>query len=383
MGIKRIILLTLACAVLVPAGADEITLAADHPDTYVVRKGDTLWDISGRFLDKPWLWPRLWERNPQIENPHLIYPGDMLSLVYRDGQPMLTVRRGGARPVVKLSPQVRVQEHERAVPAIPLDAISQFLTASTVVTEDNLAGAPYVVSVGKEHLVGSIHGDLYVRGDLGDHSRFGVYRRGEAFRDADGPAGGEYLGHEAVHVATVELERAGDPATMRVLSSSREILAGDRLLPLEEQHFTEPFMPRAPDGEVRGSVISVVDGVTQIGQNQVVVLNLGTADGLETGHVLAVWQKGPLVEDRWADQPDRRTATYQETNGSLAADLGEFINRISDGIGSIQSPEPPLVALPDERAGLVMVFRTFDKVSYALVMESNRPMHLYDRVTNP
>ncbi|MDZ7752109.1 MAG: LysM domain-containing protein [Gammaproteobacteria bacterium] len=364
--------------------AQPATLAADHPDQYVVRKGDTLWDISGRFLQQPWQWPELWERNPQIDNPHLIYPGDVVSLVYRDGRPMLTVRRGGGgRPVVRLGPEVRSEPRETGIPAIPLDAIGAFLNASTVVTDETLAAAPYVVSVGKEHLIGSPHSNIYVRGVGEGDTRFAVYRRGRAYTDADGPGGGEYLGHEALHVADVEVVRDGDPATARVLRSNRELLAGDRLLPLAEDHFTEPFVPHAPDGEVRGSIISVFDGVTQIGPNQVVVLNVGENQGIESGHVLAVWQKGPLVEDRFVEQPDRRTASYEESNGGVAADMGEFFNRISDAVGSIRKEQAPLVALPDERAGLVMVFRTFERVSYALVMEAGRAMHLYDRVTNP
>ena len=383
MGMKHLSILIMTWALGGAVVAQPATLTADHPDHYVVRKGDTLWDISGRFLQQPWQWPELWERNPQINNPHLIYPGDIVSLVYRDGKPMLTVRRAGGRPVVRLGPEVRSEPLETAVPAIPLDAIGPFLNASRVVTDETLAAAPYVVSVGKEHLIGSPLGEIYVRGVEDGTTRFAVYRRGRAYTDADGTGGGAYLGHEALHVADVEVVRDGDPATARVLRSNRELLAGDRLLPLAEEHFTKPFMPHAPDDEVRGSIISVFDGVTQIGPNQVVVLNVGEDEGIESGHVLAVWQKGPLVEDRFAERPDRRTASYEDSNGSLAADMGEFFNRISDAVGSIRKEQPPLVALPDERAGLVMVFRTFEKVSYALVMEASRAMHLYDSVTNP
>lgn len=366
------------------AAAEEVALAKDHPDQYVVQKGDTLWDISGRFLDKPWLWPEVWQVNPQIANPHLIYPGDVISLVYRDGRPILTVRRaGGPRPLVKLSPEVRVESRETAIPTIPLDAISQFLNASTVLTEEEFEAAPYVLAGGKEHLMGSPHANVYVRGVGDDARRFGVYRQGRAYYDTEGAGGGEYLGHEAIHVADVELTRPGDPASVAVINSNREILVGDRLLPLEEEHFTEPFVPHAPVQAVRGSIISVFDGVTQVGRNQVVVLNLGTEDGIESGHVLAVWQKGELVEDEFASPPDRRTASYEDTTGSVSGDVGEFLNRISDAVGSIRKEQPPLVALPDERAGLVMVFRAFDKLSYALVMEATRAMHIYDRVTNP
>jgi hypothetical protein len=384
MELKKILALSVLLAVAAPSLAQEVTLAPGHPQEYVVVKGDTLWDITGRFLERPWLWPEVWQANPQIENPHLIYPGDVVSLHYRDGKPVLTVRRGGPRPVVRLSPQVRSEPRDTAIPTIPLDAVSQFLTDSRVVSEGELESAPYVVSLGRERLMGGGAIDhVYVRGrDFESGERFAIYRQGALYRNPQG-VGGEVLGREAVHVADVVVERVGDPATVRVTRAGREIQAGDRLMPLTEEEFNRPFVPRSPPEGTEGSIVSVVDGVTQIGRHQVVVLNLGSRSGIEPGHVLAVHQKGDLVEDRFAAAPDGRLATYEETTGSFSGDLAEMFNRVGDALGGITEPDPPLVALPDERAGLVMVFRAFDRVSYALVMESSRAMHIHDRVTAP
>lgn len=383
MEFKKILVLCIALVTPLPGLAEELSLAPNHPQEYTVVRGDTLWDISGRFLDKPWLWPQVWEANPQVANPHLIYPGDVISLHYRDGKPVLSLRRGGERPRVRLSPQVRSESRDGAIPTIPLDAISQFLTDSRVVADGELDAAPYVVSLGREHLLGGSIDQVYVRGgEFAAGQRFSVYRRGALYRNPQG-VGGEVLGREAAHVADIVITRGGDPATAKVTRSGREVLAGDRLMPLTEEEFNRPFVPHPPAAGSEGSIVSVVDGVTQIGQHQVVVLNLGTREGIEPGHVLAVYQKGTLVEDRFAARQDHRRATYEDTTGSFSGDVGEFFNRVGDAIGSVGASDAPLVALPDERAGLVMVFRAFERVSYALVMESFRAMHINDRVTVP
>ena len=213
MDKKKLYALMLVFAIVPLVQADTLDLAAGHPERYVVQKGDTLWDISARFLRDPWRWPDIWEKNPQIQNPHLIYPGDVVSLVYKDGQPMLRVT-SGARPSVKLSPSVRTEPLVRAIPTIPIDAIAQFLTDSRVVGEGELEAAPYIVSMGKEHLVAGTSSRVYVRGIVSDQARrFGVYRRGEAYRNPDA-AKDDVLGYEALHVADAVLEAGGDPATV-------------------------------------------------------------------------------------------------------------------------------------------------------------------------
>jgi hypothetical protein len=368
------------------------TVRNDRPDVYTVQKGDTLWDISGRFLREPWLWPEIWDANPQIENPHLIYPGDEVSLTYRDGRPILRLSRGGRGSTVKLSPKVRVVQRGSAIPAIPIDAISQFLSHPRVVGEDTLRRAPYIVSVGKEHLIAGAGFKVYARGrGLTDGERrtgrFTVYRQGSEYLD---PTSGEVLGYEAIHVGDAVVERDGDPATLRLIASKREVLRGDRLLPVDEDFVDENMWPRAPDAELNGSIIEVVEGVTQIGQYQVVVLNLGAQQGVQPGHVMGVFRKGDVIVDEFA-----KDARGEVPKPSAVIELDPEKQGGADGLSiaadqtlrSIQrlfETEPQeVITLPEERAGTVMVFRAYDRISYALVMDAVRPMHVRDTVRNP
>lgn len=317
-----------------------LLLKPDYPESYIVRKGDTLWGISARFLRDPWRWPELWHKNPKINNPHLIYPGDILTLIYIDGKPTLQVQRG--RPTVTLSPRVRVEELVRPIPTIPIEAIRQFLHRPRIVGKNELKRAPYIVSAASGHLIAGAGIDVYARGvEDNDVTEFVVVRQGQVYRE---PSDGEVLGYEAIHVADAELRRFGDPAMLSVVRSSREVLRGDRMLPAQVERFEESFIPRAPANRVDGRIIAVMDGVTQIGQYQVVVLNLGHRDEIERGHVLAVYQRGDRVLDEVRNQR---------------------------------------LQLPDERAGTLMVFRAFEQISYALVMEATDPMHVLDRVMNP
>jgi len=342
------------------AGAQGVVeLNPDHPTRYIVKRGDTLWDISAQFLVEPWRWPEIWQTNPQVANPHLIYPGDELALFYRDGQPVVQItRRGDADGVVrrqtgprtvKLSPSVRVMEGKDAVPTIPIDAIRPFLDRPRVLRAGEFEAAPYIVSPGRESLVASLGQQVFVRGlKPGDGARFGVYRRGETYRNPKDPK--DILGYEAIHVADAVVEKPGDPATVFLLTSTREVRAGDRLFPVTNDQVVSNFMPRAPKFDVNGQIISVVDGVTQIGENDIVVLDMGTRDGIEEGLVLGIFQSGSEVEDVWAEK-DRLDKIF--------------------------------VKLPELRAGTIMVFRPFDRVSYALVMQATRAMHLLDAVKNP
>ncbi len=333
-------LLAAALVTLVAHAAGGVPLNPDHPDRYVVKRGDTLWDIAERFLRDPWLWPEVWHINPQIENPHLIYPGDVISLVYLDGKPRLVLRRG--RPTVRLSPRVRERPLAEAIPTIPLDAIRPFLSRPRVLDEAAFERAAYIVASADEHLIAGSGDRVYARGiGEGPGARFAVLRRSQLYRDPDT---GEVLGVEAIHVADARVQRGGDPATLVLERSTREALVGDRLFPVDESPYTDNFFPRAPDRPVEGRIIAVFDGVSRIGQYQVVVLNRGEREGMAPGHVLAVYQAGETVRD-----PVRREK----------------------------------VTLPEERAGVVMVFRTFDRVSYALVMKATRAIRVLDRVRNP
>ncbi len=337
--------------------SDDLELRAGHPKTYVVRKGDTLWDISGKFLKKPWLWPEIWHANKQIQNPHLIYPGDVLSLAFVDGKPYLSLQRGR---YLKLQPKVREIPHDEAIPPIPLDAIAPFLSRPQVISPQDLRTAAYVVSSEEEHLVAGAGNTIYIRNlPQPPADKFTIFRTGEIYRDPGAPERG-VLGYEALHVGDAILTRNGDPGTAVVEVSKREVLVGDRLLPQIEEIAPE-FFPRAPEHEVVGKIISVVDGVTQVGQYQVAVLNLGERQGLEPGHVLAIHQSGRIVRDKVGNEIKR---------GALDA------RNTGSGAGT-------LVELPAERIGELMVFRTFADVSYALVMRIERPAHILDAVRNP
>lgn len=325
-------------------------LRADAPDVYTVVKGDTLWDISGRFLEKPWLWPEIWQINPQIDNPHLIFPGDRMRLVYVDGQPRLVVERGdaartyklGPGGAVKLRPEIRSTPLESAIPAISLDAIQGFMVQNRVVEPEVLLRAPYVVQGDSERLVLGAGDRLYVRGELNDSESFNFVRKGPIYAD---PETREVLGQEATYIGLGSVvAQEEDISTLFVTSTREEVQIGDRVLPTEQRRVDSTFYPSGPSEEVEGTIISVFSGVTQIGPYDVVVLNRGGREGLEIGNVLAIYRKGALARDRVA----------RET-----------------------------IRLPSERAGLLMVFRVFEKLSYGLVLSADRPLSVNDEVRNP
>lgn len=335
-------------------------LRPDHPERYEVVKGDTLWDIASMFLNDPWRWPEIWYHNPQVENPHLIYPGDILTLTYIDGKPRIQVQRG--RPTVKLSPRARVESLEHAIPTIPIDAVKPFLNRTRVVSEDTLEDAPYIVSSAGEHLITGAGDRVYVRGieDEGV-AEYEVVRGGEVYRNPDDPD--DILGYEALHIGDAVLQRGGDPATLHLVRSTREALVGDRLVPAGGEEIIQSFTPRGPEQEVAGEIISVLDGVSQIGQHDVVVLDLGEQQGMAVGHVLTVMEAGETIAD---------TIKGQRVELSHPGGSAPSVSMVDE-----------TVTLPDERAGTVMVFRVFERVSYALVMDATRAIHVGDRVTNP
>jgi len=370
-------------------GAETLQLNPDHPERYTVQKGDTLWDISARFLSEPWRWPEIWEDNPQVRNPDLIYPGDELVLTYSEGRPVLRRVRNG---VVKLSPSVRATSLEGgAIPPIPVDAIAQFLSRPRVVTQAQIDNSPYVVSVGAEHLVAGAGSQLFVRGlDSPPARQYGVYRQGDEYRNPKNPE--ESLGFEAIHVGDAVLRATGDPATMMLTASTREVLIGDRLLPVEDDETLARYVPRSPSKELTGSVISVAEGVSQVGEHQVVVLNLGERDGIEPGHVLVVYQRGeevidPLARSPKGGVPEPEAYIERDPDKQGGADgLSIAADRLVRAIQDVIVPEGDSykrVRLPDQRAGVVMVFRRFERVSYALVMNAERAIHLDDTVRTP
>ncbi|MGH8120712.1 MAG: LysM peptidoglycan-binding domain-containing protein [Gammaproteobacteria bacterium] len=401
--LKKIILISLFMGVSVIGFADTVEVKSDHPQSYVVQQGDTLWGISGKFLQHPWLWPQVWEANPQIDNPHLIYPGDVVSLQYKDGRPILSVARAvkdKSGRYVKLSPTVRSYEKEEAIPTIPIDAIKQFLFRPLVVTDEEMDDWPYVVASYDEHLVAGAGNKIYVRGLPEDASdkRYAVYRKGKPYvnyrKDKD-----LILGYEALHVADAIIEKPGDPASAIIARSSREVLSGDRLAVESEEDVSANFIPTRPSQEVNANVISVIDGVSQIGQYQVVVLDVGANQGVEVGNVLGVYQSGKTVTDYVAskakekEEDERRIKMQYEDVSPVDSAVSAIANDVRDTkrafdrtdlVGYMGRPgsQPEEVELPDEYAGVVMVFRTFENISYALVMETVSAIHVEDAVKN-
>ena len=393
----------ISCAILlvtISVRADEITINPDHPEQYTVVKGDTLWGISARFLQQPWRWPDIWGVNPQIDNPHLIYPGDVVSLTYQDGQPILNLQRGAGQLVsgrnVKLSPTIRSTDNDEAIRTIPIDAIQQFLKRPIVLDDNEIEQWPYVVSSYDEHLIATTGNTIYVRGipEDSDVARYSIYRKGEPYVNPkrNGEGEGEVLGYEAIYVGDATIKQNGDPASAIITVVDREVLKGDRLIPQTDEEISAEFIPRPTTNEVAGNILSVVDGVAQIGQYQVVVLNLGKEQGIEAGNVLGIYQAGYVVQDKVG--PNIRKSDAQEAaelqelteNGTVISKLAygvgqgvEAFNETFPTIANIQDKSED-VTLPEEYVGVVMVFKTFNKVSYALVMETQGPVHVLDAV---
>ncbi len=341
--------------------ADAVQINPDSPEKYVVEKGDTLWGIAGRFLTQPWRWPEIWKGNPQIADPNLIYPGDVVSLTYdENGSPVLSVAGGGQSRNVRMSPEVRTVKRTDAIPSIPIEAIREFLTRPLVLTAGEMEKWPYVVSSFDQHLINGTGSRVYVRGLTatdGGERRYTVYRKGPAYK-----SGGRILGYEALYVGDARVEKFGEPATLTITHADREVLEGDRLVPQSKAEVSSDFIPHSPAKNVEGSIISVIDGMSQIGQYQVVVLDMGAMSGIEVGNVLGVYQSGKTVTDDAAIRSSDQSALKEWL--ALTKNHGEK------------------VTLPEEYSAVVMVFRTFPEVSYALVMEVTAALRLSDSVRN-
>jgi len=343
--------------------AQPVQINPDHPDQYVIQQGDTLWDISTRFLAEPWRWPEIWQVNPQIENPHLIYPGDIVRLTYDGDTPILSVSRGTASGrSVKLSPTIRSDARPQAINTIPIDAIRKFLTRPLLVGESEMDDWPYIVSSYEQHLVSSPGVEIYIRGldarsDQG--TKYSIYRKGPAYISKSG--GTEVvLGYEAIYVGDVEIRNYGDPATAVIISAEKEIKEGDRLVIQRDDEIYSSFIPSRPASPVTADIISAQGVLSEIGQYQVVVLDKGSVNGINVGNVFGVYQSGVVVTDK--------IAVSEKKYNNLP---------IIEYLGKSKAAEEN-ITLPEVRAGVIMVFRVFDQVSYALVMEALRPIHLYD-----
>ncbi len=354
------------------AWADEIQINPSHPNQYTVVKGDTLWEISGKFLTHPWQWPELWSLNTQIKNPHLIYPGDTLYFSMINGKPQLSLSRSDLpqiqanpnTPCVlkeedykhgrkdfavsedgKVLPCIRETDLKQAIRLIPTETIASYLSSPKVVDENELGNAPYVVGFAGEHIIVGIGDRIYVRSITESKNlSHTIYRPGSAYIS---PENGEILGYEAQYIADASLQQPGDPATLAITKADREIRTGDRIMPNTEEELALNYFPRPPEQSIKGSIISVLGGVSQIGRYSVVVIDKGTADGLLVGHELNIYKTGKIVRDDYS--PIKNDA----------------------------------VNLPDEVAGTLMVFRPFERVSYALVMKATQALHVLDKVKTP
>lgn len=373
--------------------ASDIELREDHPREYIVQEGDTLWDIAGRFLARPWQWPAIWQANPDIDNPHLIFPGDRITLAFFGGEPRLMV--DGTR---RLSPEVRRETIEGPINTIPYDAMAPFLRNPRIVDPDAVADLPYIVANVEQRLYAGTGDRTYVRGM--DDARVGQevmiarmtyqfvdrseengemrLRRNRMQRDSrvqvpfsERPAGRVWqatlgqmerfnypvIGYEMWEAARARVVQAGDPAVLELISGRREVTPGDFVLPLDDYRHDVNFFPRAMDQvPANARVLAISEAYYGVGHFQIVALSVGTADGVEAGHTFSAFRPGQTVEDRQADHIVR---------------------------GGRQRGRSNQVTLPDEYAGVLMVFRPFENISYAIVMDGTNAIRENDRLDHP
>ena len=348
--------------------ASDVSLKNGHPQEYFVQEGDTLWGIASMYLESPWQWPEIWFRNEDVvDNPHLIYPGDVLQVVYVGGRPQIIVKNDGAPQtdaqsataqtenpeataqtsgIVKLTPQIRVKPIGTSIPAIPLEAIQAYLSDTRIVTRKELKAAPHIVSAEDGRIIAGAGDVIYARDRANEwetlFANYGIYRGGEEYIDPDT---GESLGFEALAIGNGKvLGTRKEVATLRISDSKEDVRINDKLVPTEERRVDAVFYPKGPSKDIEGTIIRVFNSISYIGQHDVVVINKGGREGLEAGHVLSVMQKGELIKDRVNEE---------------------------------------FVEMPPTNAGLIILFRVFDKASFGLVLKARKPMRLGDYVTNP
>ncbi len=331
------------------ANLQNVAVNATAPRQYQVKRGDTLWGIASSFLRDPWLWPEIWHVNPAVRNPHLIYPGDQLTLAYgSNGEPQLRLIRGDA---LRVSPLVRSNAIDGPIAAIPYEAISAFMGRPTILSREDLRRAPQVAAIRDRHMLAGVGQEVYVRGLQNRAAgRYTVVRPSDELRD---PETGDVLGNIGVFTAAARVETPAKITKAVLTESARETQAGDLLFVDEVQVASGDLMPHAPPAGTTGQIMAVVDGVQLIGQYQVIAINRGTRHGLEPGHVLAIDQRGEVTPDT---QCKRRRFAWC---------VGKEIQ------------------LPVERAGSLLVFKTYDRMSYGLVVNTTVPVRVADHVRAP
>lgn len=393
---KRIVILTVIVLAAFTVQAQDVELREDHPREYVVQEGDTLWDIAGRFLTRPWQWPAIWDANPEIDNPHLIYPGDVISLVFVGGEPRLRVDDS----VRRLSPQVRREPIEGPISTIPLDAIETFLRRPRILGPDEFEQLPYVLANNEERIYAGPGDRTYVRGleDARVGEEFVLARVSYQFEDRSADPDSEIqlkrnrilqgpgqvpsdvrppspvwkatigridrfdypiIGYELWETARARVLKTGDPAILEIVSGRRETVAGDFVLPVDEYQYDPTFYPRAMDSvPEHARVLTITESSYGAGHYQIVAINLGHSDGVEAGHVFSVFRPGATVRDERGYPPYSRK--------------------------SWKNRDKRYVDLPDEYAGQIMVFRPFERLSYAIVLEgSANTVRVDDHLDHP
>lgn len=358
------IVLTIFCLILpLSVVADELQLAQNAPKSYVVKKGDTLWDISAKFLQQPWLWPKLWRINPEIENPHLIYPGEELNLVFdAQGQPMLVK----GKPELKWSPKIRTSlKEQNPVETIPLNILSPFVKYDTILSDAEIKTSPYVLG-SDEGYKSNVDGvKLYVKGDLMIGKAYAIYQKSDAILS---PKTQEVIGYHARLVGTGKAVRQGDinnktPATLYIDGAVREIRAGDVVKPVNEGQMLPAFFTmQAAAKSVKGNIVKSSNGMREFGKLEVVFIDQGLIDGIRQGDVLSVSRLSPGV--------------VETNNGPVYSSDASRWHRMASGTDSDFN-------MPEETIGKMMVFKVFDQISMALILSSEKPLRLLDSVAAP
>lgn len=319
------------------------TLKTHYPERYVVKKGDTIYDIAGKFLNKPWEWKKIWHDNPQIKNPKKLYPGTVLVLKFYEGQPHLSVNRHGT---YKLSPQIRIRPAQKAIPPINLSDIKPFLNRSRIFDIDELSSAGYVVAYKGAHLLGSQDEQIYVS-NLQQAPKSGlsyaIYRPGGIYKNPNFPKLG--LGYKATFIGDAQLIAPGAPATLELTQITQGVKIKDRVLLNNKADFDLSFEPKAPSINTSGNVVETLSDYDHVATNQIVVIDKGKVNQLEAGDVLILWQKPRLIQD--------------------------------------PMDKEKLITLPKEKLGEAMIFKTFTYASYALIVNSTRSIKAGDDYTSP
>lgn len=347
---------------LTPVWSAEVNIRENSPGVYTVKEGDTLWDIAGMFLEEPWLWPEVWQINPQIANPDLIYPGDVIELAYVDGSPVLRLSRGDTPEeirTVRMSPQIRRESLLSPIPAIPLDLISTYLSTDSVVSEDLFEETPYVLGGRDARTILGTGDEALARGTWSEGvAVYDIVRRGRELKDPDT---GDFLGIEALQIGTATLIRSDfSEAVMTITSSEQEIRAGDRLIPRTGSTLEDSYLPTPPSFRVDAAIVSIGEGRTIGGVYDTLILNAGSDKRIEVGQVLTVQEPPDVIDDQIGER--------------------SFMQKLDDFLSVARKTE---VTFPGKNVATVLVYRVFDNTSLALVLESRRDVRQNDRVVTP